>query len=98
MKEIALLGVTIILAFIVFVIFWNKKWQGKILDEREANLRLKVRMLISRAIEICLVIAIGFHFVIRPLTGLEALTTIGITGVLSEAFGNWFFRKDDIAV
>lgn len=51
--------------------------------------------MISRAVEIALVIAIGFHFLIRPLTGLEALVTIGLAGILGEAFSNWYLRKDD---
>lgn len=96
MRELAVLGFVSILGFIAFVLYWNRKWRGKVLDEREANLRLKVRELISRAVEITLVVAIGFQFLIRPLTGFEALVSIGLAGILSEAFGNWYVRKNDI--
>lgn len=96
MKEIAILGVIIILSFIAFVIFWNRRWRGKILDEREANIRLNVRVMIARAVEIALIAAIGFQFLVRPLTGLEALLTVGVVGILAEAFSNWYLRKNDL--
>ncbi|MCE3013493.1 MAG: hypothetical protein LW878_10565 [Proteobacteria bacterium] len=97
MKDLAILGVVLIIAFIIFVIFWNKKWQGKILDEREANIRLRVRVMISRAVEMTLIGAIVFNFHIRPLSGLEALVIVGLAGVLAEVFSNWYLRKDDCA-
>lgn len=96
MEGLAFLGFFAILAFVGFVIYWNRKWRGKFFDEREANLRLKVRELISRAVEIMLVAAIGFHFLVRPLSGLEALILVGLAGVCAEAFGNWYVRRDEM--
>lgn len=96
MKEIAILAIIIILAFIAFVILWNRKWRGNTLDEREANIRLNVRVMIARAVEIALIDALLFQFLVRPLTGLEALLTVGVAGILAEAFGNWYLRKDDL--
>lgn len=95
MGQLAILGVVIVFMFIAFVIFWNRQWRGKILDEREANLRLRVRVMISKAIEIALITAFGFHLLVRPLSGVEALVTVGLTGVLAEAFSNWYLRRED---
>jgi hypothetical protein len=93
MREFAILGIAIIFLFVMFVIYWNKKWKGKLLDEREVHIRLKVRELISRAVEIGLIAGVGFHFLVQPLTGLQAFIILGVPGILAEAFGNWWLRK-----
>lgn len=82
MRDLAFLYISIVLTFITFVIIWNRKFRANVLDEREANLRLRVRVMISRAVEIALVLAICFHVFIRPPTGLEAL----LQSVLPESF------------
>lgn len=96
MKELAILGFVIIVLFIGFVIFWNHKWKGKILDEREVNIRLRVRELISRAVEIALVTGIVFHLLVLPLSGLQAFIIVGLSGVVAEAFGNWLLRRESV--
>ena len=94
MKELAFLGIATILLFVGFVVFWNKKWKGKILDEREVHIRLKVRELTSRSIEIALITGIIFHLSVQPLTGIQAFLVVGLSAILAETFGNWWLRRD----
>lgn len=88
-----LLSFFLILFFVIFCFWWNKKWKDSVLDEREANIRLMVRGYIARCIEVSLAVLICFHFFFKPLSGFEVLMIIGSSGVFAELFGNWYLRR-----
>jgi hypothetical protein len=82
---------------ILAILLWNWKQRSKseMLDERESEIRLRIKAFTSRAVEITLAATIVICVTVyKDMPALFGLLSVGVAGIIAEMYGNYMFRKE----
>ncbi len=95
-KPLAILGIFAIAELLLITLIWNWKQIAKveILDEREMMIRLKINSFVSKSVEYTVVALTLYYLTVTQLSGFSVLAFVGGVGILSQAFANYYFRRE----
>jgi hypothetical protein len=81
-----------ILLFVIAMFYWDRKSKGP-MNDLEKTTRLKVNSFVSKSVEYMLVAVLLINMTIKELRGIEVILAVGLTGIFSQAFANYFYRR-----
>ena len=91
---ISMVGIFAIAEILLFILLSNWKQKSSVVDERELQVRLKVKALTLRTVEVSSILALIAVMTVAPeIPAWVALLAALIPAVFAEAIGNVVFRK-----